>query len=52
MAARIQGIHHLSATCGPAQENYDFYARVLGLRLVKRTVNYDDPAAYHLYYGD
>lgn len=50
--AGVLGIHHISATCGPAQENLDFYARVLGMRLVKQTVNYDDPAAYHLYYGD
>lgn len=48
----IRGIHHVSAICGPAQENVDFYHGVLGLRLIKRTVNYDDPATYHLYFGD
>ena len=48
----ILGIHHVTAICGPAQENVDFYAGFLGLRLVKLTVNFDDPSAYHLYYGD
>lgn len=48
----IQGLHHVTAICGPAQENYDFYAGVLGLRLVKLTINYDDRTAYHLYFGD
>jgi catechol 2,3-dioxygenase-like lactoylglutathione lyase family enzyme len=46
------GIHHVTAICGNAQRNVDFYAGVLGLRLVKRTVNFDDPQTYHLYYGD
>jgi catechol 2,3-dioxygenase-like lactoylglutathione lyase family enzyme len=46
------GIHHVTAICGDAQRNVDFYAGVLGLRLVKRTVNFDDPQTYHLYYGD
>jgi len=50
--ADILGIHHMSALSGPAQENLDFYSGVLGLRLVKLTVNFDDPGAYHLYYGD
>lgn len=48
----IPGIHHVTAICGDPQRNVDFYAGVLGLRLVKRTVNFDDPTAYHLYYGD
>lgn len=48
----ILGLHHMSAICGDAQENLDFYTGVLGLRLVKLTVNFDDPGAYHLYYGD
>ena len=48
----ILGIHHITAVAGQAQTNLDFYARVLGLRLVKRTVNFDDPGSYHLYYGD
>lgn len=48
----ILGIHHMTALSGPAQENLDFYTEVLGLRLVKLTVNFDDPGTYHLYYGD
>ena len=46
------GIHHVTAIAGDAQQNVDFYAGVLGLRLVKKTVNFDDPRTYHLYYGD
>ncbi|MEE2952888.1 MAG: ring-cleaving dioxygenase [Pseudomonadota bacterium] len=46
------GIHHVTAIAGPASRNADFYTRVLGLRLVKKTVNFDDPGTYHLYYGD
>ncbi|MCQ8784071.1 ring-cleaving dioxygenase [Mangrovibrevibacter kandeliae] len=46
------GIHHVTAIAGQARRNLDFYTRVLGLRLVKKTVNYDDPGAYHFYYGD
>jgi glyoxalase family protein len=49
---KILGTHHVTAICGDAQENVDFYTGVLGLRLVKLTVNFDDPGAYHLYYGD
>ncbi len=48
----ILGVHHVTAIAGDPQKNIDFYAGVLGLRLVKLTVNYDDPATYHLYYGD
>lgn len=48
----IQGIHHITAISGAPQINYDFYIGVLGLRLVKKTVNFDDPQTYHLYYGD
>jgi glyoxalase family protein len=48
----ILGIHHITAIAGDPQENVDFYTGVLGLRLVKVTVNFDDPEAYHLYYGD
>jgi glyoxalase family protein len=48
----IPGIHHVTAICGDPQRNVDFYTGVLGLRLVKKTVNFDDPTAYHLYYGD
>jgi glyoxalase family protein len=47
-----RGIHHVTAIAGAAQRNLDFYTGVLGLRLVKKTVNFDDPSAYHLYYGD
>ena len=50
--SEIQGIHHVTAIAGDPQRNVDFYAGVLGLRLVKRTVNFDDPQTYHLYYGD
>lgn len=52
MATPIPGIHHVTAIAGDPQENIDFYTGVLGLRLVKLTVNFDDPRAYHLYYGD
>jgi glyoxalase family protein len=52
MTAIIEGLHHVTAISGPAQRNLDFYAKVLGLRFVKRTVNFDDPSVYHLYYGD
>jgi glyoxalase family protein len=48
----IPGIHHITAIAGDAQQNIDFYTGALGLRLVKVTVNFDDPEAYHLYYGD
>src|SRR5260370_37849085 len=48
----LAGIHHVTAIAGDPQANADFYTSVLGLRLVKKTVNYDDPATYHLYYGD
>ena len=48
----IPGIHHVTAITADAQKNVDFYCGVLGLRLVKLTVNFDDPGSYHLYYGD
>lgn len=48
----ISGLHHVTAIAGPAQENLDFYAGVLGLRLVKKSVNQDDPGTYHLFYAD
>jgi glyoxalase family protein len=48
----MPGIHHITAICGDPQRNVDFYVGLLGLRLVKRTVNFDDPGSYHLYYGD
>lgn len=46
------GIHHVTAISGPARRNLAFYEGVLGLRLVKKTVNFDDPGTYHFYYGD
>jgi glyoxalase family protein len=48
----ISGLHHITLVTSNAQRNVDFYCGVLGLRLVKKTVNFDDPSAYHLYYGD
>ena len=48
----MSGIHHVTAISGKAARNLDFYTRTLGLRFVKRTVNFDDPGTYHLYYGD
>jgi predicted esterase/catechol 2,3-dioxygenase-like lactoylglutathione lyase family enzyme len=50
--ARIPALHHITAIASDANANIDFYSGVLGLRLVKRTVNFDDPGSYHLYYGD
>lgn len=52
MSWQTPGIHHVTAISGDPQRNVDFYAGVLGLRLVKKTVNFDDPETYHLYYGD
>ncbi|MDQ6831003.1 MAG: ring-cleaving dioxygenase [Gemmatimonadota bacterium] len=49
---RTTGIHHVTAIAGEPQRNLDFYAGALGVRLVKRTVNFDDPTTYHLYFGD
>jgi glyoxalase family protein len=49
---KLEGIHHISAITGDAPRNVDFYARVLGLRMVKKTVNQDDPSVYHLFYAD
>ena len=48
----VQGLHHVTVMASDPQRNIDFYVRGLGLRLVKRTVNFDDPSTYHLYYGD
>jgi glyoxalase family protein len=48
----LEGLHHITAITGDAPRNVDFYARLLGLRLVKKTVNFDAPEVYHLYYGD
>jgi len=52
MTVMTQGLHHVTAIAGAPQRNIDFYVSGLGLRLVKRTVNFDDPGTYHLYYGD
>jgi catechol 2,3-dioxygenase-like lactoylglutathione lyase family enzyme len=52
MSAETTGIHHVTAIAGEPQRNVDFYAGLLGLRVVKKTVNFDDPETYHLYYGD
>ena len=49
---KLDGMHHITMITGDAQRNVDFYADVLGLRLVKKTVNFDAPDAYHLYFGD
>src|SRR4051812_7390300 len=48
----VSGLHHVTAIAGPAQENLDFYNGVLGMRLVKKSVNQDDPGTYHLFYAD
>src|SRR4051794_33830551 len=48
----LQALHHITMITGDAQRNVEFYADVLGLRLVKKTVNFDAPDAYHLYFGD
>jgi len=48
----LQGIHHITAISGSAHRNYRFYTTVLGMRMVKKTVNFDDPGTYHLYYGN
>jgi len=52
MNEHILGLHHITAIAGNAQRNYDFYTKVLGLRMVKKTVNFDDPGTYHFYYGN
>lgn len=52
MEHTIQGIHHITAIAGDAKRNFDFYTGILGLRFVKKTVNFDDPQTYHFYFGD
>jgi len=52
MSIATSGLHHVTAIAGDPQRNVDFYLKALGLRLVKTTVNFDDPGTYHLYYGD
>ena len=51
-SVKLRGIHHITAIASDPQRNVDFYTEVLGLRFAKRTVNFDDPSTYHLYYGD
>jgi glyoxalase family protein len=52
MTPTISGLHHVTAIAGDPQRSLDFYVGVLGLRLVKRTINFDDPGSYHFYFGD
>ncbi|MBD1425376.1 ring-cleaving dioxygenase [Sphingobacterium arenae] len=52
MKNNILGLHHITAIANDAQQNLDFYTKVLGLRLVKKTVNFDDPGTYHFYFGN
>ncbi|GAB2544219.1 ring-cleaving dioxygenase [Rufibacter soli] len=52
METKILGLHHITAIADKAKKNLDFYTNILGLRLLKKTVNFDDPGTYHLYYGD
>ncbi|CCG98468.1 Glyoxalase/bleomycin resistance protein/dioxygenase [Fibrella aestuarina BUZ 2] len=52
MSTLVNGLHHVTALAGDTQRNVDFYTHILGLRLVKKTVNFDAPDVYHLYYGD
>ena len=52
MNIKTRGIHHVTAMAGDPQKNIDFYAGVLGLRMVKKTINFDDPYTYHFYFGD
>src|SRR3954451_15316732 len=49
---KLEGIHHITCITGDAPRNVDFYARLMGLRLVKKSVNQDDPTVYHLFFGD
>ena len=52
MNNKVLGIHHITAIAGNAKRNFDFYTKVLGLRFIKKTVNFDDPGTYHFYFGD
>ena len=52
MENRVSGIHHITAIAGSAKRNHDFYTKVLALRFIKKTVNFDDPGTYHFYFGD
>ncbi len=52
MENKILGLHHITAIADNAKRNFEFYTKVLGLRMVKKTVNFDDPGTYHFYFGD
>ena len=52
MESPVHGLHHVTAVAGDARRNFDFYTQVLGMRFVKRTINFDDPTTYHFYYGN
>jgi catechol 2,3-dioxygenase-like lactoylglutathione lyase family enzyme len=52
MLSPIVGLHHVTAIASDPQRNLDFYTGLMGLRFVKRTVNFDDPGSYHFYFGD
>lgn len=52
MENTLLGLHHITAIAGDAKRNFDFYSKVLGLRFIKKTVNFDDPGTYHFYFGD
>src|SRR5271155_3280607 len=52
MENNILGLHHITAIADNAQRNFDFYTKIFGLRMVKKTVNFDDPGTYHFYYGN
>jgi glyoxalase family protein len=52
MKNKILGIHHITAIAGDAKRNFNFYSKILGLRFIKKTVNFDDPGTYHFYFGD
>ena len=52
MENKILGLHHITAIAGDAKRNFDFYSKILGLRFIKKTVNFDDPGTYHFYFGD
>src|SRR5688572_26468567 len=49
---RTHGIHHITAIASDPKKNFDFYTKLLGLRFIKKTVNYDDPSTYHFYFAD
>ncbi len=52
MVRGVLGLHHVTAISSDPQKTLDFYTKILGLRLIKLTVNYDDPSTYHVYFGD